>query len=124
MYNRVAEDAVSNGRIVMRLDSFIFEHRDALSLARRQDSTDTDGAVVVVDTSDVGLHPLTGADPKRVNRDGANCTPNGLLGQGSQCEDGLHPLTGADPRRVNCDEVERTPSNIPSLECQDDNSAH
>ena len=124
MYNTVAEDAVSNGRIVMRLDSLIFEHRDALSLERRQDSTDTNGAVVVVDTRDVGLHPLTGADPKRVNRDGANCTPNRLLGQGSQCEDGLHPLTGADPRRVNCDEVERTPSNIPSLECQDDNSAH
>ena len=56
---------------------------------------------VVVETTDVGLHPLTGADPKRVNRDGANCTPNGLLGQGSQCEDGLHPLTDADSRRVN-----------------------
>ena len=60
----------------MRLDSLIFEHRDALSLERRQDSTDTNGVVVVVDTRDVGLHPLTGADPKRVNRDGANCTPN------------------------------------------------
>ena len=39
--------------------------------------------MVVLDTRDVGLHPLTGADPKRVNRDGANRTPNALLGQGS-----------------------------------------
>ena len=57
-YQRIASpclaEANCSSRRVERF-SLIFGRRDALSLERRQDSTDTDGAVVVVDTRDVGL---------------------------------------------------------------------